>query len=121
LFSIVFLLAAPWGLRVGAHVQVDVLYGHLAPRKKACIDLFGTVFLLLPFVALSAWACADFAHTSFLAREGSNDPGGLARWPLKIVIPVAFVALAFQGLAQIIRQVAFLRGLAGDPHGEAVD
>ncbi|MDF1838505.1 MAG: TRAP transporter small permease subunit [Planctomycetota bacterium] len=121
LFSLVFLLAAPWALRVGAHVQVDVLYGGLKPRKKAWIDLLGTLFLVLPFVALSLYTCVEFAHLSFLAREESNDPGGLARWPLKAVVPLAFAALLLQGLAQVIRQVAFLLGLGADPHAPQLD
>jgi TRAP-type mannitol/chloroaromatic compound transport system permease small subunit len=116
LFAMVFLLAAPWGLKVGAHVQVDVLYGHLSARKKSWIDLLGTLFLLIPFVALSLYTCSEFAHSSFLAREVSNDPGGLLRWPLKFVAPLSFAALLLQGLAQVIRHVAFLCGLAADPH-----
>jgi len=120
LFSLVFLLAAPWALRVGAHVQVDVLYGRLSARKKAWIDLIGTLFLVLPFVALSLYTCLEFAHLSILAREGSNDPGGLARWPLKTAVPFAFAALLLQGVAQAIRQVAFLRGLSGDPHEQHI-
>jgi TRAP-type mannitol/chloroaromatic compound transport system permease small subunit len=121
LFSMVFLLGAPWALRVGAHVQVDVLYGGLSARKKAWIDLIGTLILLLPFVALSLYACAEFAHLSVLTREGSNDPGGLARWPLKLVVPLAFAALLMQGLAQVVRQIAFLRGLAEDPNPHTAD
>ncbi len=116
LFSMVFLLAAPWALEAGAHVRVDVIHGRLSPRKQVYIDLFATIFLVLPFVALSLYTCVEFAQLSVQAREVSNDPGGLARWPLKSMVPVAFAALLFQGLAQIIHQVAFLRGLGEDPN-----
>ncbi len=118
LFSLVFLLGAPWALRVGAHVQVDVIYGNLGARKKAWFDLIGTLFLVLPFVALSMYTCLEFAQLSFEAREVSNDPGGLVRWPLKAMVPIAFAALLLQGLAQAIRQVAFLLGLGPDPHDQ---
>lgn len=116
LFSMVFLLAAPWALRAGAHVRVDVLYGRLSPRKQAWIDLISTVLLVLPFVALSLYTCLEFAQLSIQSMEVSNDPGGLPRWPLKAMVPVAFGALLMQALAQVIHQVAFLRGVGGDPN-----
>ena len=47
--------------------------------------------------------------------EGSPDVGGLARWPIKAAIPLAFALLTLQGISEIIKRVAFLRGLAPAP------
>ena len=43
--------------------------------------------------------------------EHSSDPGGLLRWPIKIVIPLGFLCLAVQGVAEIIKKYAVATGL----------
>jgi TRAP-type mannitol/chloroaromatic compound transport system permease small subunit len=115
-FSLVFLLGAAYTLRHGGHVRVDVLYGRLSPRGKAWTDLVGTVVFLLPFCAFAIWISWPSIRNSWAVLEGSPDPGGLPRYPLKSMIPVAFVLLAAQGVAGMIRSVATLRGYdPGDP------
>jgi len=47
--------------------------------------------------------------------ETSPDPGGLPRWPIKIVILFAFGLLALQGFSQIVKQVEIIRGVAPEP------
>jgi TRAP-type mannitol/chloroaromatic compound transport system permease small subunit len=45
---------------------------------------------------------------SFAVREGSPDPGGLPRYPIKAAIPLGFIFLLLQGLSLLIRRIAFL-------------
>ncbi|NNF58249.1 MAG: TRAP transporter small permease subunit [Rhodothermaceae bacterium] len=125
LFSAVFLLGAAWTLRDDAHVRVDVLYGRLSPKRQALIDLAGTLLFLLPFCALMLWATLPAVAESWAVREGSPDPGGLPRYPIKALVPVAFVLLGLQGLSQAIKATATLRGEAATPasgphHAEGV-
>ncbi|MEO0650172.1 MAG: TRAP transporter small permease subunit [Planctomycetota bacterium] len=110
LFSLVFLFGAPWALRTGGHVRVDVLYGRLGPRRRAWIDLVGGLLFLLPFCAFALWISWPTVAESISKREVSPDPGGLARWPLKACMPVAFGLLLLQGLSETVKRVAFLRG-----------
>jgi TRAP-type mannitol/chloroaromatic compound transport system permease small subunit len=110
LFSAVFLLGAAWTLRENAHVRVDVLYGRLGPRGKAWTDLLGALLFLLPFCALMLWATGPSVAESWAVREVSPDPGGLPRYPIKALVPVAFVLLFLQGVAQAIKAIATLRG-----------
>lgn len=110
-FSLVFLLAAAYTLRRDVHVRVDVLYGRLSARGRAWIDLVGTLALMLPFVAFSLWLSWPSVRNSWAVREVSPDPGGLARYPIKTVILVAFALLLLQGVSMAIRQIAVLRGL----------
>src|SRR5688572_11375285 len=49
LFSAVFLLAAGYTLLKGEHVKVDILYGRCSRRTQIWIEIFGTLFFLLPF------------------------------------------------------------------------
>ena len=50
-------LGAPWVLRQGAHVRVDVVRARLTPRGRAWVELYGTLLLLLPF-PLCCWSVA---------------------------------------------------------------
>ncbi len=112
MFSLIFLLGAAAGLRQEMHVRVDVLYERLAPRARAWIDIAGTVLFLLPFCVMMLVTSWPAIHNSWLVREGSPDPGGLARYPIKTVLLICFVLLFLQGLSQLITRVAALRGLA---------
>lgn len=109
LFSAVFLLAAAWALREDAHVRVDVLFGRLSPKKKAAIDLAGTILFLLPFCVLMLWATWPAVMDSWAVREGSPDPGGLPRYPVKALVPIAFALLFLQGISQSIKATVVLR------------
>lgn len=110
LFSLVFLLAASYALRHGVHVRVDVLYGRLGDKGRAWIDLMGGLFLLLPFCALALWVTWPSVYNSWKVLEGSPDPGGLPRYPIKTVLLVAFALLALQGISEVIKSLAVLRG-----------
>ena len=109
LFSAVFLLGAAWALSTDAHVRVDVLYGRLSPRARAGVDLAGSVVLLVPFCALLLWAALPAVAESVALREGALDPGGLARWPTKLLVPAGVALLALQGVAQALKAAAVLR------------
>jgi len=115
LFTLVFLLGSSYAFRRDAHVRVDVLYGRLSERGRAWIDLVGTLVLLLPFCLFSLWASWPSVRNAWAVREVSSDPGGLARYPIKSVVLVAFALLILQGCSQIIKQLAVLLGLRQSP------
>lgn len=117
LFSLVFLLGAPYALRRNAHVRVDVLYGGHTRHVKAWIDLMGGLLFLIPFCAFAAVASWSFVADSIRSHEMSNDPGGLPRFILKPVVPLTFVLLGLQGIAESIRRLALLRGYSPESAG----
>ncbi|MEM1042887.1 MAG: TRAP transporter small permease subunit [Bacteroidota bacterium] len=121
LFSAVFLLAAAWVLRENDHVRVDVLYGRLGPQGRAWTDLLGTLLFLLPFCGLMLWATWPSVAESWAVREVSPDPGGLPRYPVKALVPVAFVLLLLQGIAEIIKVAARLRSGSTPPESHAAE
>ncbi len=113
--SAMFLLVAAYALKLNAHVRIDVIAGRLSPRTQAWIDVFGGVFMLLPAVLIIAWYSLPSLENSFRIHEMSSDSGGLVRWPVRLLIPVAFVLLALQGVSEIIKRVAFLKALIPNP------
>ena len=108
LFALIFLLGAAPTLAANRHVRVDVYYGRLSPRRKAWIDLLGCVFLLLPFCIFALVTSLPFVESSWSVWELSPDPGGLARWPIKTAIPLAFGLLVIQGLSFALGRVEVL-------------
>jgi TRAP-type mannitol/chloroaromatic compound transport system permease small subunit len=110
LFGVVFLLGAASTLASDGHVRVDVFYGRLSARARARIDLAGALVLLLPFCGLGVVASWPTVVSSWALLEGSPDPGGLPRYPIKTLIPFAFAWLGVQGGAQAIKSFAVLRG-----------
>lgn len=109
LFGLVFLIGGAYTLKDNAHVRVDVLYGRLPRKGKAWINILGTVLFLLPFCVAMIVASWPAVRNSWAVMEVSPDPGGLPRYPIKSVIPLAFVLLGLQGIAMLIKQIAILR------------
>lgn len=112
LYSLVFLLAAAYTLKHNAHVRVDVLFGRASRRLRAWINLIGTALFLVPFALLTLWLSWPSVRNSWAVREMSPDPGGLPRYPIKTALLVAFALLALQGVAELLRNIAILRGHA---------
>lgn len=119
-FSVVFLLGAAYTLRHNEHVRVDVLYGRLSPKLQAAINLVGTLVFLFPFCALMIWVSAPAVINSWQIWEISNDPGGLPRYPIKTLVPIAFLLLAVQGLSEFLKNLAVLLNHVPS-HQEAAD
>lgn len=115
LFSAVFLLASGYTLRHNEHVRIDVIIGHLPPRARAWIDLVGGLLFLLPMATIILVLSWPMFIESISRNEFSGDAGGLLRWPVKLLIPLGFLLLVLQGLSEIIKRAAFLRGHIPDP------
>lgn len=110
-FDLVFLLAAAWVLQVDGHVRVDILYSRLKERGKAWVDLFGTIFFLLPFCFMGFVLSLRYVSSSWEHLERNLNANGVPIYPIKTLIPVAFALLALQGVSQIIKKIATLRGV----------
>lgn len=118
-FSMMFMLAAAHVLRQNGHVRVDILHGMLSERGKAWVDVFGILFLLLPFCILALYFSVDYVTRSWRILESSPNPGGLPRYPIKTLILIGFSLLLLQGVSDLVRRIAWLRGAPGvdGPHG----
>jgi TRAP-type mannitol/chloroaromatic compound transport system permease small subunit len=113
--AVMFLLVAAWALKRNDHVRIDVIGGKLPHRVQAWIDILGGLLALLPTSLIIAWYSWPSLVSSYQISEHSSDPGGLIRWPIRLLIPVAFGLLALQGVSEIIKRVAFLKGLVPFP------
>ena len=111
MFSAIFLLASSYTLKKNEHVRIDVITSHLSKRTNAWIDIFGFLFFLLPMTLILVLYATPYALTSIHSQEMSSNAGGLIVWPAKLLIPVGFALLTLQGISELIKRIAFLRGL----------
>lgn len=111
LFSAAFLLAFAYTYVDDAHVRVDVVYGALSERKRAWIDLFGCLFLLLPFVGFLFYYSIPYFLDSWALNERSDMPSGLpARYIIKGILCIGLFLLFAQGVAVALQKALFLAG-----------
>jgi TRAP-type mannitol/chloroaromatic compound transport system permease small subunit len=115
LFSAVFLLCAAWTLLRNDHVRIDILVGRLSPKGQAWVDIFGTVFFLMPMVGIFMWLSWPWFLRTYMEHEISGSAGGLVLWPARLLVPIGFTLLALQGLSELVKRVAFVAGKGPDP------
>jgi TRAP-type mannitol/chloroaromatic compound transport system permease small subunit len=115
LFSAVFLLAAGYTLLRNEHVRIDIIVGRLSARTQAWIEIFGTVFFLLPMAILIGWLSWPYFVRGYTENEISGSAGGLTLWPARLLLPVGFLLLTLQGISELIKRIAFLANAGPDP------
>ncbi|MGJ3265275.1 MAG: TRAP transporter small permease subunit [Salinarimonas sp.] len=118
LFGAVFLLGAAWTLERNEHVRIDVVSSRLAPRTRGLIDVVGHALFLIPFALLHMLTAVPFFLLSWRTGEVSPNAGGLPLWPAKLLVLVGFTMLLAQGVSELVKKIAVLRGaLPGDDEG----
>ncbi|RWO52144.1 TRAP transporter small permease subunit [Mesorhizobium sp.] len=115
LFGAAFMLAAAYTLKQNDHIRIDIVYGMFSRRVQHWIDLFGHLFFLMPFVTLMVIYFVPYVSLSFHSGEMSNNSGGLIIWPAKAILLAGFFLLALQGISEIIKKIAIMRGDMDDP------
>lgn len=110
LFSGIFLFCAAYVLKKNEHIRIDVIAGRLSERAQNWIDVFGILVFLLPMAFLIAWLSWPVFMNAWNTGEGSPSPGGLIRWPVRLLMPIGFALLILQAISELIKRVAFLTG-----------
>ena len=116
LFSAVFLLCAPWTLLSNEHIRIDIVNSMFPKRARDAIDIVGHALFLLPLTIILVITSYPVFVNSLLLNEQSFSAGGLPQWPAKALLLVGFVTLFFQGLSELIKRIAVVRGLIPDPY-----
>jgi TRAP-type mannitol/chloroaromatic compound transport system permease small subunit len=121
LFAAVFLICAGYTFLENEHVRIDVLFSRFSRRTKLWVDVFGIVFFLLPFAGLTLWlSWAPFVD-AFFSKETSPNAGGLIVWPARLLVVIGFFLLVAQGISELIKRLAELRGHDVDGPGSDAD
>jgi len=111
--AIVFMVGGAYTLQQDEHVRVDIFYRDMSERRRAWIDLLGTLLFLLPLCIFLGYKSWDFVVVSWQLGESSREPGGMP-YPfvplLKSVLLVMPLLLAVQGLSMLLRAMQVIRG-----------
>jgi TRAP-type mannitol/chloroaromatic compound transport system permease small subunit len=116
IFGAIFLLCSPWTLLSNEHIRIDIVNNMLPKRWRDGIDAFGHAFFLLPLTVVMIVTSVPFFLRSFRLNEQSMNAGGLPQWPAKSLVLIGFVLLFWQGISELIKRIAVMRGLIPDPH-----
>ncbi|MBI5786356.1 MAG: TRAP transporter small permease subunit [Rhodocyclales bacterium] len=115
LFSGIFLLCAAYVLQKNEHIRIDVIAGRLSERAQNWIDVFGILVFLLPMALIIGYLSWPVFMNAWNSGEGSPSPGGLIRWPVRLLMPVGFAMLVLQAISELIKRIAFLAGKGPNP------
>jgi len=119
LHASIFLVGMAYTLQQDAHVRVDIFYTQFSSQTKAWIDLFGTLFLLLPFMLFISWISWEYIVDSWSVLEGSREAGGLPGvFILKSLILVMTSLLSLQALTQVARNIQTVLDIETGKRGE---
>src|SRR5258708_2828773 len=121
LFSIVFLLCSSWTLLDNEHIRIDIVNNMLPKQVRNSIDIIGHVFFLIPLTFVMIITGGPFFMRSVEINEQSGNAGGLPQWPAKSLIIIGFTMLLVQGISELIKRIAVMRGLIPDPHASQVN
>src|SRR5712672_2015787 len=120
LFSIVFLLCSSWTLLDNEHIRIDIVNNLLPKRVRDSIDVIGHAFFLIPLTFVMIITGGPFFMRSVEINEQSGNAGGLPQWPAKSLVIIGFIMLLAQGISELIKRIAVMRGLIPDPHASQV-
>jgi len=121
LFATAFLLASGYTLLNGEHVKIDVIVHRLSKRKQIWVDVIGLTLFLTPMCLAVLFFGIPFFLNGLQSGEMSSNAGGLIRWPVYLMMPLGFGLLLLQGGSELIKRVAFLKGLIEDPTVKKVE
>ncbi len=120
LFSMIFLFCAGYTLKHNEHVRIDIITARFSARVRAGIDIFGTLFFLLPMAGLIMWLSWPLFVDAYTRNEVSTNAGGLVIWPARLMVPIGFFLLIVQAVSELIKRVAFLNNRIPDPNEKIV-
>ena len=118
---IVFLLCSSWTLLDNEHIRIDIVNNMLPKQVRDSIDVIGHAFFLIPLTFVMIITGGPFFMRSVEINEQSGNAGGLPQWPAKSLIIIGFTMLLVQGVSELIKRIAVMRGLIPDPHASQVN
>ena len=96
-------------------MKIDVVSGRFSKRTQIWIDIVGICLFLFPFIYMIIKLAMPLVINAFVTKEMSSNAGGLIRWPVFVLLPLGLFLLGLQGVSELIKRFAFLKGLIPDP------
>jgi len=109
LYALTVMMGLSYAQSTDSHIRVDIIAEKLSERTVRKWEIFGILFLLLPFIYIVFIHSLDFVADAWRINEHSDAPLGLPwRWAIKSVIPISFFMLTLATISRFVRDVIFL-------------
>jgi TRAP-type mannitol/chloroaromatic compound transport system permease small subunit len=118
IFAAVFMLGVGYVMLKNAHVRIDFISSRLSKRTNAIIDAIGIVIFTIPLSIIMIDLGWPLFARALQSGEMSQNAGGLIRWPALMLVPLGFAILFAQAVSELIKRVAYLKGLRPEPFSE---
>jgi TRAP-type mannitol/chloroaromatic compound transport system permease small subunit len=115
IFAAVFMLGVGYVMLKNAHVRIDFISSRLSKRTNAWIDAIGIVIFTIPLSIIMIDLGWPLFARALQSGEMSQNAGGLIRWPALMLVPLGFAILLLQSISELIKRIAFLRGVLDEP------
>jgi len=113
-----YLLGGAYSMQMGDHVRMDLIYGAWSPRRKAAIDSVTVLFLIF---YLGVLLYGGISSTSYAIEYGerAHSVWRPYMWPVKVVAVAGVLLMLLQTIAELFRDILFLRGVSVNHASEA--
>jgi len=113
-----YLLGGAYSMQMGDHVRMDLVYGSWSVRRKAAIDAVTILFLIF-YVGVLFYGGVSSTTYAFEYGERAHSVWRPYMWPVKLVGTIGVFFMLVQTIAELLRDILFLRGISVDHVNEA--
>jgi TRAP-type mannitol/chloroaromatic compound transport system permease small subunit len=104
----VFMIGCAYAWRWDRQVRMDLFYRNMSARTRAAVNLLGTMFLLLPWLALVTWDAVPNVIESVRHLEGFPETGSPGFFVMKSLLLAFAATMGLQATAVIARSIAVI-------------
>ncbi|HED14615.1 MAG TPA: TRAP transporter small permease subunit [Gammaproteobacteria bacterium] len=125
-YAALFLFASANTLITGGHVRVDVFYTNFSVRRKAWVNLWGSVLLGMPLcwtiLTMGMWTRGSSLNSPLYSFEISQSAYGMyVKYLMGAFLIVYAVSMLIQFSSYVLSSAADLRGEPGGDQREAME
>ncbi len=113
IFAVYYFICGAYISLHRAHINMDIIYNRVSPRKRAILDILGFMFFFA-FCGVLLWYGSRYAWSSLIRLEPCNTPFRAPLYPVKLVIPIGALLIILQELAILWRN--FYIAFTGKPY-----
>ena len=106
MFGWLIFVGLAWGVRIGAHIGVDLLVRQFNPANQRRVAMLA-VLICLGYCALMTYSSEQWVATLYGVGTSAEDLDrfGIAQWQIVMIVPIGF-ALMFVRFLQIFIRIA---------------
>lgn len=106
MFGWLIIVGLAWGVRIGAHIGVDLLVRQFNPANQRRVAMLA-VLICLGYCALMTYSSEQWVATLYEVGTSAEDLDrfGIAQWQIVMIVPIGFALMFVRFLQVFIRIV----------------